>query len=308
MAVGVPILYWPYANLDMDGVPLALATTSGSGSLITGVLLIALGLALWFRPHQRVFAGLATLLLALISFPVANFGGLSLGLTAGLVGGCLACSWTPPDPAEPPPSGTDRRPGRSPPHRRQPTWRLTTPRLSPGRDHVPARLNPPSAHWPPPPSPWPCTSPSPGRRAHPQLPVPQRAPRQTRTRHRPPHAPHRHPSSLCRLPAPPHTTPPAPRPRPPAPQRHPRPPSGGPGTPREQPRHPRPGAPPHRSTDHRRVPRAPPGRCMPTGSSCAPPPSTARSPGFVDPPTAACPHEPTSPEWLSPHGREPLGS
>ncbi|WP_435846897.1 DUF6114 domain-containing protein [Streptomyces eurythermus] len=102
MAAGVPILYWPYANLDMDGVPLALATTSGSGSLIIGVLLIALGLALWYRPRQRVFAGLATLLLALVSFPVANFGGLFLGLAAGLVGGCLACSWAPPDPTEPP--------------------------------------------------------------------------------------------------------------------------------------------------------------------------------------------------------------
>ncbi|MFF5438767.1 DUF6114 domain-containing protein [Streptomyces achromogenes] len=106
LAAGVPILYWPYANLDMDGVPLALATTSGSGSLIIGILLIALGVALWFRPHQRVFAGLATLLLALISFPVANFGGLFLGLAAGLVGGCLACSWAPPDPTEPPPAPT----------------------------------------------------------------------------------------------------------------------------------------------------------------------------------------------------------
>ncbi|GHH11413.1 DUF6114 domain-containing protein [Streptomyces rubradiris] len=106
MTAGVPILYWPYANLDMDGVPLALATTSGSGSLLIGVLLIALGLALWYRPHQRVFAGLGTLLLALISFPVANFGGLFLGLAAGLVGGCLACSWAPPEPAEPPPAPT----------------------------------------------------------------------------------------------------------------------------------------------------------------------------------------------------------
>ncbi|WP_369391540.1 DUF6114 domain-containing protein [Streptomyces sp. CG1] len=92
---GLPILYWPYANLDLGGIPLAMSTTSGAGALIIGVLLIALGLTLWYHPHLRVFAGIATLLLTLISFPVANFGGLFLGLITGLIGGSLACSWTP---------------------------------------------------------------------------------------------------------------------------------------------------------------------------------------------------------------------
>ncbi|MFE8942782.1 DUF6114 domain-containing protein [Streptomyces sp. NPDC007856] len=92
---GLPILYWPYANLDLAGIPLAMSTTSGAGALIIGVLLIALGLTLWYQPHLRLFAGIATLLLALVSFPVANLGGLFLGLISGLIGGSLACSWTP---------------------------------------------------------------------------------------------------------------------------------------------------------------------------------------------------------------------
>ncbi|MFB7337713.1 DUF6114 domain-containing protein [Streptomyces adustus] len=98
---GPPILYWPYAHLDLGGIPLALSTTSGAGSLIIGTLLMALGISLWLRPRQRVFAGLSTLLLALVSFPVANLGGLFLGLFSGLIGGSLALAWLPPDPIEP---------------------------------------------------------------------------------------------------------------------------------------------------------------------------------------------------------------
>lgn len=100
-AAGLPILYWPYAHLDLGGVPLALSTTSGAGSLVIGVLLLVLGVALCYRPHLRVFAGIATLLLALISFPVANFGGLFLGAASSLIGGSLACAWMPPTTDEP---------------------------------------------------------------------------------------------------------------------------------------------------------------------------------------------------------------
>ncbi|MEV8563621.1 DUF6114 domain-containing protein [Streptomyces sp. NPDC051917] len=105
-AAGLPILYWPYAHLDLGGVPLALSTTSGAGSLVIGVLLLVLGVALCYRPHLRVFAGIATLLLTLISFPVANFGGLFLGAASSLIGGSLACAWMPPASGEPSSEGT----------------------------------------------------------------------------------------------------------------------------------------------------------------------------------------------------------
>ncbi|WP_189191525.1 DUF6114 domain-containing protein [Streptomyces albiflavescens] len=102
---GLPIMYFPYAHLHLGGIPLALSTTAGAGSVIIGTLLVVLGMCLWFHQQVRVFAGVAALLLALISFPVANFGGLFFGLLSGLIGGSLACAWTPPTgTAEAPPA------------------------------------------------------------------------------------------------------------------------------------------------------------------------------------------------------------
>ncbi|MFJ8020545.1 DUF6114 domain-containing protein [Streptomyces sp. NPDC096311] len=96
LAAGVPILYLPYAHLKFSAIPLALSTSAGAGSLIIGVLLVALAISLWFHQQARVFAGIAVILLALVSFPVANFGGLLIGLISGLIGGSLACAWIPP--------------------------------------------------------------------------------------------------------------------------------------------------------------------------------------------------------------------
>ncbi|MFI2757900.1 DUF6114 domain-containing protein [Streptomyces echinatus] len=110
LMAGLPILYWPYAHIGLGGIPLAMSTTSGAGALIIGVLLITLGLTHWYQPHLRVFAGVATLLLTLVSFPVANFGGLFLGLITGLIGGSLACSWAPPVTTEPSTASADRAP------------------------------------------------------------------------------------------------------------------------------------------------------------------------------------------------------
>ncbi|OKK20548.1 hypothetical protein AMK16_08740 [Streptomyces sp. CB00455] len=106
---GFPIAYFPYADLRLGNVTLAMATTGGAGALIIGVLLITLGLALWFQQTIRVFAGVAAILLALVSLPVSNLGGFGLGLGCALLGGALALSWAPgqaADEAEP-----EHRPG-----------------------------------------------------------------------------------------------------------------------------------------------------------------------------------------------------
>ncbi|WP_406184934.1 DUF6114 domain-containing protein [Streptomyces sp. NBC_01006] len=92
---GVPIAYFPYADLRLGNVTIAMATTAGAGSLIIGILLITLGLALWFQQGIRVFAGVASILLALVSLPVSNLGGFFLGFLFALVGGALALSWAP---------------------------------------------------------------------------------------------------------------------------------------------------------------------------------------------------------------------
>ncbi|MFE3474769.1 DUF6114 domain-containing protein [Streptomyces sp. B27] len=98
MLGGMPIAYFPYADLQLGNMTLAMSTTAGAGSLIIGVLLITLGLTMWFHSIVRVFAGVAAILLALISLPVANIGGFLVGFLFALVGGALSVSWAPGEP------------------------------------------------------------------------------------------------------------------------------------------------------------------------------------------------------------------
>ncbi|GGV93765.1 hypothetical protein GCM10015535_57440 [Streptomyces gelaticus] len=102
MVGGLPIAYFPYANMHLGNVTLAMSTTAGAGSLIIGILLITLGLTMWFHHIVRVFAGVAAILLALISIPVANIGGFLIGFLFALLGGALSVSWAPGEPASEP--------------------------------------------------------------------------------------------------------------------------------------------------------------------------------------------------------------
>jgi uncharacterized membrane protein len=92
---GVPIAYFPYATLKLGTMSLTMATTAGAGSLIIGVLLITLGLTMWFQQATRVFAGVASIILALVSLVVSNIGGFLIGFLLALLGGALAVSWAP---------------------------------------------------------------------------------------------------------------------------------------------------------------------------------------------------------------------
>ncbi|GGJ35827.1 DUF6114 domain-containing protein [Streptomyces brasiliensis] len=96
---GFPIMYFPYAHLQVGHLTLAMATTAGAGSLIIGVLLVVLGISLWFQQHVRTFAGVAAILLALVSLPVSNFGGFLVGFLMALIGGAMAVAWAPGDSA-----------------------------------------------------------------------------------------------------------------------------------------------------------------------------------------------------------------
>ncbi|MFI9647464.1 DUF6114 domain-containing protein [Streptomyces sp. NPDC052040] len=102
---GFPIVYFPYAHLRIGHLTLAMATTAGAGSLIIGVLLMVLGISLWFQKHIRTFAGVAAILLALVSIPVSNFGGFVVGFLFSLLGGAMAVSWAPGAPAAEQPAG-----------------------------------------------------------------------------------------------------------------------------------------------------------------------------------------------------------
>ena len=100
LLAGLPIAYFPYAHLTMGQLTIRMATTAGAGSLIIGVLLVVLGLTMWFQPTVRVFAGIAAILLALVSIVVSNYGGFAVGFLLGLIGGGLAVAWAPGTPAE----------------------------------------------------------------------------------------------------------------------------------------------------------------------------------------------------------------
>ncbi|WP_369391904.1 DUF6114 domain-containing protein [Streptomyces sp. CG1] len=100
---GFPIMYFPYAHLQVGHLTLAMATTAGAGSLIIGVLLVVLGISLWFQKHVRTFAGVAAILLALVSIPVSNFGGFVMGFLFALIGGAMAVAWAPGAPPQPQP-------------------------------------------------------------------------------------------------------------------------------------------------------------------------------------------------------------
>ncbi|MFE5583075.1 DUF6114 domain-containing protein [Kitasatospora sp. NPDC056531] len=110
MIAGVPILYFPYAHLTFGGLTIAMSTTAGAGSLIIGVLMIILGATAWFQPAVRVFGGIATILLTLVSIPVSNLAGFGLALLPGLIGGGLMVAWAPlPEPSTEPARGRRAR-------------------------------------------------------------------------------------------------------------------------------------------------------------------------------------------------------
>ncbi|MFI0984627.1 DUF6114 domain-containing protein [Streptomyces exfoliatus] len=97
---GLPIAYLPYGDMRLGNITLAMKTTAGSSALIIGVLLITLGLTMWFHPIVRVFAGVASIILGLVSIPVSNFGGLLVGFLLALVGGGMSIAWAPAPPVE----------------------------------------------------------------------------------------------------------------------------------------------------------------------------------------------------------------
>ncbi|MCK1797543.1 DUF6114 domain-containing protein [Streptomyces sp. XM4193] len=93
LLASVPIVYIPYADPSFSDFSLRLATTTGSGSLIIGVLLMVLGLTFWYQRHARVFAGVAAILLGLVSLVVSNFGGFLAGFLLAMIGGAMGIAW-----------------------------------------------------------------------------------------------------------------------------------------------------------------------------------------------------------------------
>lgn len=98
LLAGIPIAYFPYRAVTLGDLTVRMATTAGAGSLVIGVLLMVLGLVMWFQPQVRIFAGVAAILLSLVSLVVSNFGGFLMGFLMGLLGGAMSIAWVPGQP------------------------------------------------------------------------------------------------------------------------------------------------------------------------------------------------------------------
>jgi Family of unknown function (DUF6114) len=80
---GVVILAPPFAALRLGYLVISLSTLGGAASLIIGVMLIVIGISIWVRPQFRLPASIVAGLLALVSLPAANLGGLTLSTPVG---------------------------------------------------------------------------------------------------------------------------------------------------------------------------------------------------------------------------------
>ncbi|MFI8166142.1 DUF6114 domain-containing protein [Streptomyces sp. NPDC085931] len=90
--------------LPLLGTPMALLQPGVAASTGLGVSLpLALcGLVALRFPLLHGVAGVAAVGLAVLALITCNLGGLLLGTMFGVLGGCLAFSWTPPPPASAP--------------------------------------------------------------------------------------------------------------------------------------------------------------------------------------------------------------
>ncbi|MFT4086246.1 MAG: DUF6114 domain-containing protein [Gordonia sp. (in: high G+C Gram-positive bacteria)] len=79
---------------------LSVSTISGVSTTLLAVLMALCGFATLFWLHSRVVAGLSAMVIALVAFPAANFGGFVLGTLFGIVGASFALAWRPVPPAD----------------------------------------------------------------------------------------------------------------------------------------------------------------------------------------------------------------
>jgi hypothetical protein len=74
----------------------------GVFGVLIGLLLVAAGIMLWVNPAQRVFYGIASIVLGIVSFPASNLGGFFIGMLLAIIGGAIGFAWTPVEPDQVP--------------------------------------------------------------------------------------------------------------------------------------------------------------------------------------------------------------
>ncbi len=87
--LGLPAL----SNFRIGDLILTVSTISGVSTVWLAVLMALCGVAALLWHHTRVVAGLSAMVIALVAFPAANFGGFVLGTLFGIVGASLVLAW-----------------------------------------------------------------------------------------------------------------------------------------------------------------------------------------------------------------------
>lgn len=89
--LGLPTLN----SFQVGDLVLTVSTISGVSTVVLAVLMGLCCIAVLFWSHTRILAGVAAMIIALVAFPAANFGGYILGTLIGVVGSALVLAWRP---------------------------------------------------------------------------------------------------------------------------------------------------------------------------------------------------------------------
>jgi hypothetical protein len=82
--------------VKMMSFPLGIALNGGwsySSGYVIGAGLIVFGLMAWVAPRYRMLAGVASFILAIVAFPVADLGGYLVGSIVGISGASMILAW-----------------------------------------------------------------------------------------------------------------------------------------------------------------------------------------------------------------------
>jgi len=63
--------------------------------IMVGLLVVLMGLFLWFAPHLRQLVGVMAEAFSMVSLITSDYGGFFIGLLLGTIGGALGFAWTP---------------------------------------------------------------------------------------------------------------------------------------------------------------------------------------------------------------------